>query len=74
MLLWQGVNEDVEPDILPVGHKRPQQFNISCSKKQKFDDTERKPTIYSYDSLLSHILGEKSAATVYVGSQSIIRC
>ena len=72
MLLWQGVNEeDAQADILPVGNKRPQQSDInSCAKKQKLDSTAGKPTIYSYDSLLSHILGEKSAATVYVGSIS----
>ena len=39
-------------------------------KKQKLDKTEGKTTIYSYDSLLSHIFGEKSAATIYVGNLS----
>ena len=84
MLLWQGVrkekcsndeeadeDEEEEGRLIPQGKKRSQQHKTkSCSKKQKFDNTERKPTIYSYDSLLSHILGEKSAATIFISNLS----
>ena len=61
--------EEKEGHLIPLGKKRSQHHK-SCSKKQKVDNTERKTTIYSYDSLLSHILGEKSAATIFVGNLS----
>ena len=66
MLLWQGVRKGKRKHDSDDDEEEEQWEG----KKQKFDNTERKTTIYSYDSLLSHILGEKSAATIYVGNLS----
>ena len=66
-------DEEEEGRLMQLGEKRSQQDETkSCSKKQKVDDdTERKPTICSYDSLLSHILCEKSAAaTIFISNLS----
>ena len=64
----KGELSDHEKDDEEDDKEEEEEGHFKGAKKQRLDDIGGK-TIYSYDSLLSHIFGEKSAATVFIDEE-----